>query len=38
MRHATCGTEFRFRAYATLAMILIGLTAAGATVLEALVS
>ncbi len=37
MRHATCGTEFRYRAYATLAFILIGLSAAGATVLEALV-
>ncbi len=37
MRHATCGTEFRYRAYATLAMIFIGLTAAGATVIEALV-
>jgi hypothetical protein len=36
MRHAT-GTEFRYRAYATLTLILIGLTAAGATVLEALI-
>lgn len=36
MRSATCGTEFRYRAYATLALIMVGLTAAGATVLEAL--
>lgn len=38
MRHATCGIEFRYRAYATLAMILIGLSAAGVTLLEALTS
>ena len=31
MRHATCGTEFRYRAYAALALILVGMSAAGAT-------
>jgi hypothetical protein len=36
MRHAIVGSEFRHRAYATLALILVGLTAAGATVIEAL--
>jgi hypothetical protein len=36
MRHATCGTEFRVRAWATIALILVGLSAAGATVVEAL--
>lgn len=36
MRHATCGAEFRVRAYATIAFMLIGLSAAGATVIEAL--
>lgn len=36
MRHATCGTEFRYRAYATIALILTGLSAAGLTVLESL--
>lgn len=37
MRHATCGTDFRYRAYAALALILVGLSAAGATMIEALV-
>lgn len=36
MRYATVGSEFRYRAYATLALILVGLTAASATVIEAL--
>ena len=35
MRYATA-TEFRYRAYATLALIAIGLMAAGTTMLEAL--
>jgi len=37
MRHATYGTEFRYRAYATLALIFVGLSAAGASVIEALI-
>jgi hypothetical protein len=36
MRHATCGTEFRVRAYATIALIFVGLSAATATIVEAL--
>jgi hypothetical protein len=36
MRHAAYGVEFRYRAFATLALIVIGLTAAGATMLDAL--
>jgi hypothetical protein len=36
MRHATCGIEFRVRAWATIALIMVGLSAAGATVIEAL--
>jgi hypothetical protein len=35
MRYATA-TEFRYRAYATLALIAIGLMAASTSVLEAL--
>ena len=35
MRHATA-SEFRVRAYMTLALIVVGLSAAGAAMLEAL--
>ncbi len=37
MRHATCGASFRARAFATLALMTVGLAAAMAGVIEALV-
>lgn len=36
MRHATCGASFRARAFATLALITVGLGAAMAGVVEIL--
>lgn len=36
MRHATCGVSFRARAFATLALISVGLAAAMAGVMETL--
>jgi len=37
MRHATCGAGFRARAFATLALIAVGLAAALAGALDTLV-
>lgn len=37
MRHATCGMSFRVRAFATLALIAVGLAAAMAGLVDALV-
>lgn len=36
MRHATCGASFRARAFATLALITVGLAAGMAGVMEML--
>jgi len=36
MRHATCGASFRARAFATLALITVGLAAAVAGAIEVL--
>ena len=36
MRHATCGLSFRTRAFATLALMTVGLAAAMAGVMETL--
>jgi hypothetical protein len=37
MRHATVGIEYRVRAWATIVLILVGLSAAGSTMWHALI-